>query len=88
MKQKEDTKTIDMFEENTVKIKAMEISDLPAGSIVRINGVEWTRLADSGDTEGLNDALCNPKDGDWIRWMALVYMHEEVDLIRKGGETK
>ena len=70
-----------------MKIKAMEISDLPAGSIVRVNGVEWTRLADSGDTEGLNDALCNPKNGDWIRWMALVYMDEEVELIRRGEET-
>ena len=88
MKQAIDKKTIDMFEGNTMKIKAMEISDLPAGSIVRINGVEWTRLANSIDSQGLQNALCNPKDGDWITWQALVYMHEEIDLIRKGGETK
>ena len=67
-----------------MKIKAMEIKDLPAGSIVRVDGVEWTRLADSGDTEGLNDALCNPKNGDWIRWSALCYADDVVDLIRKG----
>ena len=65
-------------------IKASEISDLPAGSIVLVDGVEWTRLADSGDTEGLNDALCNPKNGDWIRWMALIEFDAEVELIRKG----
>jgi hypothetical protein len=71
-----------------MKIKAKEIADLPAGSIVLVNGVEWTRLADSGYTEGLNDALCNPKDGDWIRWMALCYFDDEVELIRKGGEVQ
>ena len=67
-----------------MKIKAMEIKDLPAGSIVRVDGVEGTRLADSGDTEGLNDALCNPKNGDWIRWTALCYADDVVELIRKG----
>ena len=67
-----------------MQIKAMEIGDLPAGSVVLVDGVEWTRLADSGDTEGLNDALCNPKNGDWIRWYALLYAEDEVELIRKG----
>ena len=67
-----------------MKIKASEISDLPAGSVVLVDGVEWVRLADSGDTEGLNDALCNPKNGDWIRWQALCYADDVFDLIRKG----
>lgn len=70
-----------------MKIKAMEIRDLPAGSIVRVDGVEWTRLADSGDTEGLNDGLCNPKNGDWITWTALVYALDDVELIRRGAEA-
>lgn len=68
-----------------MKIKAMDIRKLPAGSIVLVDGVEWTRLADSGDTEGLNDGLCNPKNGDWITWTALVDFDAEVDLIRKGA---
>ena len=70
-----------------MKIKASEISDLPAGSVVLIDGVEWVRLTDSGDTEGLNDALCNPKNGDWIRWMALCYADDVVELVRKGEST-
>ena len=66
-----------------MKIRAKEIRDLPSGSRVLVNGVEWVRMADSGDTEGLNDGLFNPIDGDWIRWTALCYADDEVTLTYK-----
>lgn len=65
-------------------MKASYIKDLPAGSVVRINGVEWIRMQDSGDAEGLNQGIFNPKDGDWMEWYALCLADDEVELITEG----
>jgi hypothetical protein len=70
-----------------IKISAGEIGKLPAGSRVIVNDVEWIRMADSGDTEGLNDGLFNAKNGDWIRWMALCYA-EDIVTLTQIGETE
>ena len=44
-------------------MKAEEIKDLPAGSIVRINGTDWIRMGDSGHSEGLNGYIAVARDG-------------------------
>ena len=64
-----------------MKIKAIEIAELPAGSVIRINGVDWIRMKDSYDTE---DGVFNPKNGDWAPWSHLFNFHDEVELISKG----
>ena len=64
-------------------MKAIEITKLPAGSIVRIKGVEWIRMVDTNSPDGLNEGIFNPKDGDWMPWFYLCYDNDEVELIRK-----
>ena len=66
---------------------AEEIGDLPAGSIVRINGTDWIRMRDSGHSEGPNGCIFNPNDGDWMNWSHLCLADDEVELIRNGGLT-
>ena len=63
-------------------MKAEEIENLPPGSRVRINGVEWVRMADSYD--GFDSGIFNPEDGDWMRWYALCRANDEVELVHKG----
>ena len=65
-------------------MRAEEIQDLPAGSVVRINDVEWVRMADS-DGGHIRGCICNPKDGDWMKWSHLCFLDDEVTLIRKGA---
>ena len=65
-------------------MRAEEIKDLPAGSIVRINSVDWIRMGDSGHSEGLNGYIFNPNDGDWMSWSHLCLSDDEVELVRKG----
>jgi hypothetical protein len=65
-----------------MKMKAEGIRHLQPGSVIRINGVDWIRMADSGDTEGLNGGIFNPQDGDWMKWYALCFADDEVELIR------
>jgi hypothetical protein len=63
-------------------MRAEEIENLPPGSRVRINGVEWVRMADSYD--GFDSCILNPEDGDWMRWYALCLANDEVELTHKG----
>ena len=69
-----------------MKIKAEHISELPPGSVVRINGIEWVRLADAESIHFVG-VLCNPETGYWTSWQGLVFMDDEVEVLKRG-ETK
>lgn len=82
----------DKLMERAVKIRAEEIDNLRPGSVVRLphldapyNTYEWVRMQDARGMHFTGGLFC-PTTGEWMAWMGLCYMDQEVELV-KGGQA-
>lgn len=72
-----------------MKIKALEIDDLPPGSVVRLPNFknDWVRMVDAPAMH-FNGGLFCPTTGEWYDWQSLCWIGDEVELIKTNNEEE
>jgi hypothetical protein len=66
-----------------MKIRAMEIQYLPAGSRVVLDNTEWIRMEDCR-RHHIDGYVFNPTNGDFGHWSMLCSIFDDIELTHRA----